>query len=289
MRHKIFYGTHLVILGLLVVLGWNTYTDAHQKDGLLRIYFLNVGQGDAIFIQAPNGNQVLIDGGPDSAVLSQLENVLPLYDRDLDMVIATHPDHDHIGGLFGVLEHYTVGTIVESLLLRDTGEFKRWQTVVTSEEAEVVEGIAGRKIDLGNEVTLTVLYPIESLQDQLIKKANNYSVVTMLHYRDLEVLLTGDIEALTERALLSSGILLDADVLKVPHHGSKTSSTLEFLQEVTPDAVVMQVGKGNTYGHPHPDVLKRLENLGIKQYRTDVDGRVELVSDGSHYTIRTEY
>lgn len=254
-----------------------------QGDGLLRVYFLDVGQGDGIFIDF-NGNQILIDGGPDNKVLQELGRVMPFNDRSIDLVVLTHPDADHINGLIEVLERYEIANILENFLEKhDTPTYQKWNELKT--EAVVAQAKQGQIIDLGDGAYLEVLYPVNLASDQ--SKTNNNSIVAKLIYGENELLLTGDIEAKIERELVGRGIDIDADFLKVPHHGSKTSTTEEFLNVVAPEAAFIQVGQDNRYGHPHPTVLERLDNRDIKYYRTDIDGTVELVLDGLNYFVNT--
>ena len=275
---------HFVVLLCLSVFAFSTHSTASQKDGLLKIHFFDVGQGDSIFIEAPNGNQVLIDGGPDNSVLSELAKVMPFYDRDIDVVVASHPHADHIMGLIGVLERYEVANVVGAKNKYVSPVFERWQRTVKEENSNEVEAMAGKVIDLGNEITLTILTPFKSYDGATLKNPHEANVTALLRYKSFQALLTGDMEMPLERQLLLNGLDISADILKVGHHGSKTSSGDSFLSSVSPEVAVIQVGK-NSYGHPTQEVLSRLENSGIKYYRTDLDGTVKVVSDGENYTI----
>lgn len=276
---------HLVIVLCLSIFALSTRSYTNQKDGLLKIYFFDVGQGDAIFIEAPNGSQVLIDGGPDNKVVQKLGEAMPFYDKEIDMVVLTHSDADHITGLIEVLERYEVENIVYSNIVRKSALYEAWQEAVAEEGANIIEPVAGKVIDLGSGVTLSMAHPGELLAGKVLEKTNNESVVIMLKYGEVETLLTGDIEARAERQIILSGTNLDADILKVAHHGSKTSTTEEFLYDVSPQVAVIQVGAKNRYGHPTPEVLKRLEEYDIKYYRTDIDGDIKIVSDGQSFQI----
>jgi len=278
---------HLVIILCLFVFAFSTYSIASQKDGLLKVYFLNIGQGDAIFIETPSGFQLLIDGGPGNKILSKLGEVMPFYDKNIDVVVASHPHADHIVGLIDVLNRYDVKNIVEAKESYNSSEFKAWLEVVKNENANNIEAVAGKVIDLGDGATLTILHPFESVADDNPKNPHDDVVVAMLKYGELEIMLTGDMEAKVERRLILEGFDLDSDVLKVGHHGSKTSTSEEFLSAVSPEIAVIQVGAKNRYGHPAPEVLNRLGNFGIKYYRNDVDGDIKLVSDGVDYHILT--
>ena len=279
--------THLVILLCLAVFAFSTHSIASQKDGLLKVHFLDIGQGDAIFIETPSGFQLLIDGGPGNQVLSKLGEVMPFYDKSIDLVVLTHPHFDHYAGLIEVLSRYDVDSILEAKEEDNTAGFSAWREAVKNEWTNQIEAVASRTINLGDETQLVVLYPKESLEGQNFKNPNDSSVVLMLKYKELEVLLTGDIETKGERAMLLDGINLDADVVKIAHHGSKTSSTEELLSAVSPEVAIIQVGEKNRYGHPSPEVLERLENYDIKYYRNDLDGDVKLISDGLNYQIIT--
>lgn len=275
--------SHLVILLCLLVFSFSTYSAASNKDGLLKVYFFDVGQGDAIFIETPNGNQVLIDGGPDSKVLQELAEVMPFYDRDIDLMVLTHPHADHVAGLINVLERYDVKNIVQAKENYNSPVVPAWLDAVKNEKSKETEAVAGKVIDLGNDVLLKIIYPKVSLEGQTVKNPNNSSVVMMLDYKDTEILLVGDIEAKVEKELSHAD--LEADILKIGHHGSKTSTTVNFLKNVNPVAAFIQVGEKNTYHHPSPEVIQRLENFGIKYYRTDLDGHVKVISDGQSFKI----
>ena len=252
---------------------------------MLKVYFFNVGQGDSIFIETPNGNQVLIDGGPDNAVLQKLGETMPFYDKDIDVVVLTHSDADHVTGLIEVLDRYEVENIIYSNVVRVSSLYGAWQEAVAKEESNIIDPVAGKIIDIGNGVSLSISNPSESLNGQVRDKTNDDSVVLMLKYGETEILLTGDIEAKTERRIILNGADLDSDILKVAHHGSKTSTIEEFLYEVSPQVAIIQVGAKNRYGHPTQEVLSRLENFGVKLYRTDVDGDIKIISDGKNYQV----
>ncbi len=276
---------HAVIILTLAGLALISFKAKAQYDGLLKIYILDIGQGDAIFIQAPDGNQVLIDGGPDSGVIDRLAEIIPPTDRSIDAVIVSHPHADHIGGLPAVLDQYDIGVVVEASENYDSSIFRTWHQAVDAEGAQKVEAIAGTTLNLGQEVTLTVLNPFESASGVTTKSPHDYNVTLMLRYGQTEMLLTGDMEADVEQKLIANGINLDADILKVGHHGSKTSTSSAFLKAVTPEIAVISVGAKNRYGHPHPTTLQRLEDFKIPYYRTDTDGTITITSDGDRFII----
>lgn len=285
MSFKRFSIIHIVVVLCLVVFAYATYSAAFQKDGLLKVYFLDVGQGDAMFIEAPNGNQVLIDGGPDNKVLSELAEIMPFYDLDIDLISLSHPQEDHAAGLVEVLKKYDVKNILWAEGEYNSPIFGAWREAVKSENANEIDAVAGKMIDLGSGVILTVLFPINSMAGTFVKNPNDNSVVVMLEYKGNRFLFTGDAEAAVERKLVGMGMDLKADVLKVGHHGSNTSTTDSFLSWIKPQVAVIEVGAKNRYGHPRKEVLDRLEKNGIKYYRIDMDGMVEIVSDGNSFQI----
>jgi competence protein ComEC len=287
MRTKTSYILYSGVLIILIVLAFSSVQSAGLRDGLLRIYFFNVGQGDAIFIQAPNGNQVLIDGGPDGSVIERLQEVMPLHDRSIDAVIASHPHSDHIAGLADVFASYDVAAVVQGGEDYDSATFKKWSAANEQEGVREVEGRLGKTLDLGSGVVLTVIYPVESFSGATLKDPHEANVTILLKYGEFELLLTGDMESDAEQLLIDAGAPLDVDVLKVGHHGSKTSTSASFLMATSPQTAVISVGAKNTYGHPAPSVLGRLENFGIKYYRTDTDGSIRLTTDGERYVMET--
>ena len=243
-------------------------------DGFLHVYFLDVGQGDAIFIKTPDGKQILVDGGPNNDVVQKLGRLMPFYDRKLDVIVITHTDADHITGLVQLLERYDVDLIVRSNIDCGTSLCLALEEEINKKDALVWTVETGDEIDLGYGVLMDILYPFDKeYQD---KKVNNNSVIAKLVSNGNSLLLTGDIESKVEKKLSFSGLDISADFLKLAHHGSKTSTTEEFLNLVSPSLAFINVGF-NRYGHPSIEVLERLEKRGIKYYRTDKDGDIHLI------------
>jgi competence protein ComEC len=271
-------GVVVLVTGISI---WSTL-----PDGLLHVTFLDVGQGDAIFIRTPSGRQVLVDGGPSEAtLLSQLGRRMPFWDRTLDLVVLTHPDLDHLTGLLGALERYQAETVIWRDVPADSPATVRWLELLEVEGASVYQGEAGMRIALDEGLELTVLYPGPALPPAAAESANNASLVTRLEYGSASFLLPGDIEAVVEADLLREGLPLAATVLKVAHHGSCSSTGDPFLRAAAPAVAVISVGE-NDFGHPCDEVLARLADL--QPYRTDLAGTVELVSDGAQMWVRTE-
>jgi competence protein ComEC len=266
-----------VILLILAFFAWRML-----PDGRLHVVFLDVGQGDAIFIQTPSGRQVLVDGGPsETALLSQLGRQMPFWDRTLDVMVLTHPDSDHVTGLAPVLERYQVDTVVFREMEHTSEVYEYWLQLLAAEGATVYQGEAGLRLTLDEGLEMVVLHP----GTKLLEEANNNSVVTRLTYGDVSVLLPGDIEAVVEQQLVADGATLASTVLKAAHHGSCSSTTDEFLEMVDPEVVVISVGAENRFGHPCAEVLERLQELPV--YRTDEQGAIEVITDGAQVWVET--
>ncbi len=250
----------------------------NQPDGNLHVAFLDVGQGDAIFIQTPSGRQIVVDGGRYPSVLyQQLGQQMPFWDRKIDMVIATHPEADHISGLPGLFDRYEIGQLLTNGEIKETAVSEALNTAATNQGVTIRPVSAGEIIIIEDGVQLEVLNPPGLLAFQ---NSNQNSVAVRLTYADISILLTGDVEILAERAMIQSGRPLQSTVLKAGHHGSNTSSTMAFLNVVQPQIAVISSGQDNRFGHPHPEVLQRLAQVGAAVLRTDQLGTIELISDG---------
>lgn len=271
----------LAIAALLVWLALFTL-----PDGRLHVSFLDVGQGDSILIESPSGHQILVDGGPSpAAVTFALGEALPFWDRSLDLVVLTHPQEDHLGGLIGVLERYQVGLLLDSGEECATEACQRFWELVEVKEIPHREAEAGMRVELGGRMRIEVCHPPPELLQGTGSDSNNNSVVLKVAMERASLLLTGDIEEEGERVLLASGQPLRSLVLKAPHHGSATSLTARFLREVSPQLVVISVGE-NKFGHPSPETLAKLSSLTT--LRTDEEGTIEVVTDGERYWVVTE-
>ena len=265
---------------------------ASRPDSLLRVRIMDVGQGDAILVQAPSGTRTLIDGGagPGTGV-DGLGRALPFWDRRLDMVVLTHADLDHFGGLTEVVRRYEVELVVENGLPSDGALFMAWRQELSKSDApELMTAVRGQRIDLGGGALLEVLAPPP---EQIIGSGsadNNNGVVLRLVYGQVSFLLAADIEAETEKELVASGVDLKSAVLKVAHHGSRTSTTPSFLRAVSPAAAVVSAGAENPFGHPHADVIERLDAMPSSDhtYVTSEHGDVEFTTDGRRLWATTQ-
>jgi competence protein ComEC len=260
-------------------------------DGRLHVYFFDVGQGDSILVVSPAGRQVLVDGGPGTqSAVRALAGPLAPWDRSLDLVVLTHPDADHAQGLLEVLERMDVGAVLQGVEDPASPVSPPWQSALGRRGIPALAVTEGHTVDLGEGLTLEVLNPPGQAFQGTGADRNNNGVVLRLVYGDASLMLMGDIEAPGEERLLRRPQELAADVLKVAHHGSRTSTTPEFLRAVNPSLAVVSVGASNRYGHPHPQVVERLQaQVGAGGLlRTDQQGTVEVISDGQGIWYRTQ-
>ena len=259
-------------------------TSAHPN--MLRVTFFEIDRGHMTLIETPAGNRVLIDGGRDvEEAVRTLESHLPFWDRSLDLVLLTHPDVDHVGGLQAVMERLDVGILMESPVDHQSQTYAAWRTIADAHPNRTVAD-PGQVVALDRGIALHVLL---ARRDGVDLSINDASVVTKLTYGDVSVLLPGDISRVSEHSLLESGADLRSTVLQVPHHGSDSSSTGAFLQAVDPAFAIVQVGNRNPFGHPSPEVMSRL-SATVPEHQVLVTreaGTVTLESDGERLWVTT--
>ena len=264
------------------------YAETPHSSGILTFAVLDIGQGDALYIESPAGVQVVVDGGPDDSLLRALPAVMPALDRSLDAIIETHPDSDHIGGFSGLLNRYEVGVFISPGIPKDTATAKKLEQRVDEKKIPRVIARRGMSLDLGDGARLDILYPDRDVSTLPGSRANEGCIVAKLVYKNTSALLACDAPALTEVRLLQiAPEELESDILKVPHHGSKYSSTEAFIDAVHPAAAVISVGK-NSYGHPTNQTLDRLAARDIEVLRTDEKGTIVCKSDGAKFSCASE-
>jgi competence protein ComEC len=275
------------VVALLLVI-----TVASRPDGLLHLTVLDIGQGDAILVEAPDGSTMLIDGGPDPELtLRRMGANLPFFARRIDVLVLSHPHQDHVAGLVDVLDRFRVGAIIHAGIPFENAAYDRLLADAAAAGVPVVLARSGQTLDLGGSTLATVLYPTTADAAMPLPEGdiNNGSVVLRLEMRGFSALLTGDAEAPVEGALVSRGLLSPVDVLKVGHHGSTSSTTPALLDATGPSVAIISSGEGNEYGHPAPETLSALESRpGTVVFRTDLQGDVEVVTDGSTLRVRTD-
>jgi competence protein ComEC len=276
-------------IAVVTLLTVSLATVASGPDGRLHVTVLDVGQGDAILIEAPGGETALVDGGPDpDRTLREVGRSLPFHRRRIDVVILTHPHLDHYGGLAEVLRRYEVGVLVEGGRPPESGPHRALLAAAAAEPGgQAVTAEAGQRFPLG-AVTLEILFPSPADVAAPLPEddVNNASIVVVLRYGGFDALLTGDAEAPIEALLADRGLLGPVEVLKVGHHGSDSSTTPPFVALTKPAVAVISLGADNSYGHPHRSTLEHLAAVpGIRIFRTDLDGRVEVVTDGRTFRV----
>jgi competence protein ComEC len=266
---KIIYSLILFLLVLTLVLGWIIYYSQSSKN--LKVIFLDVGQGDAILIEQGN-QQMLIDGGRNGRLLMEkLGKYIPFWDRQIEVVVETHPDADHIGGLLDVFKNYEIKKVIKTKAESDSQTFKTLEESIRSEDSENVEAMKGVKISLADNAFAEVVYPYGPILNSKADNTNENSVSIVLNYGENKFFLGGDLPAEQEDSLNLGKI----NFLKVSHHGSKYSTSEKFLEMIKPDEAIISVGKNNTYGHPAEEILERLKQDNIKVSRTDDSGDIE--------------
>lgn len=257
----------------------------------LTVTVLDVGQGAAVLVITPDGRTLLADSGRSASRADEV--ILPyLAERNIDRIdylVGTNPDQDHIGGMPALLETIEVGAWVDPVVPSTNQTYARALELVEQRGLTTIQARRGDTLDLGEGVTVEILWPVDPLMmDGSEVSRNDNSIVLQLTYGDVSFLIPGDIEADAEEALveMEENEELRSDVLIIPHHGSRTSSTADFLDVVSPDVAIIPVGLDNQYGHPHDEVLQRLTFRDIDIYRTDLDGAVEVITDGDNYRVQ---
>lgn len=249
------------------------------KTSTLEVSFLDVGQGDAILIEGPTGIQMLVDGGRDRSVLRELGKRMGPLDRSIDVVVETHPDADHIGGLAGVFKSYRVETFIEPGIPNDTAPTRALEDAVAYEPIlHPVIARQGMRLHLGGGAYADILFPDRDVEEV---ETNTGSIIMRVVYGDTSFMLTGDAPSSIEEWLVRLyGKSLASDILKAGHHGSRTSSSGLFLSVVNPEVVVISAGKDNSYGHPHQEVLQNIASSGAAMLSTFDQGAITFSSDG---------
>lgn len=279
------YKNRIIVVGILLVavevfVYWQIFAADFQNQNL-RLYFLDVGQGDSEFIELPGGVQILIDGGPPNGkILEELGEILPAHDRYLDLVIVSHPQLDHFAGLVEVLKRYRVGLLIHNGRSGLASPFNALKEAIGENNVKTLRLAAGDEIRYLDSI-INILSPDSTLVGD--RELNDTSLVLELNSKNTKSLFTGDIGPKAEN-YLTNLLTYEVNILKVAHHGSKFSSSANFLNAVRPELAIIEVGK-NSYGHPTPETLSRLNAVGAKIYRTDQDGTVKLVIDGENIKI----
>ncbi len=281
-KYKIqFFLGLLIVIAIGVWAGFFAESEGDKSAGL-KVYFLDVGQGDGEYIKLPNGQDILIDGGPDDKVLSELGEVMDFGDKEINLVVLTHPHADHISGLVDVLNRYKVDEIWESGVLHPSAVYDTFKNKIKENNINDKFVVNGEVKNFGR-IKFTVLYPLTSLKNKKIDNVNNASVITRLDDNRISFLFMGDAEIDAQKQILSS--ISKVTVVKVAHHGSINGLIEDFYKITRPAVAIIEVGKNNTYGHPKSATLNLLKRYAIQIYRTDQNGTIEIDSDGISYNV----
>jgi len=257
----------LIFFGLLAFREWRL-----GPDGNLRLHFLSVGQGDSTLVILPSGQKIMIDGGPDWSALAEAGEKIPFLDRRIDLLVLSHPDKDHMLSFPEFLRRYEIGAILLAGVKDSNPRYLEILALSREKNIPVIIKKAGETLSLPDQVSLSLIWPPKHLPKTFGSDANEASLVMLFKWHDHRVLFTGDIDQKVETALVAAKADLKADILKIAHHGSRMSSATGFLVAVNPSLALISVGSDNTYGHPHPSIINRLNKLDIPVHRTDLSG-----------------
>lgn len=271
-----------ITLGLFCVLTFVLAGISSGSPGRLEVHFLDIGQGDSIYIRTPSGKDMLIDAGRSASVLRRLSEVMPWQDRSIDVLVETHPDADHIGGFPPILERYTIGAFIEPGIESSNAIDDEVHRILSEKGIVPIIARRGMSVDFRDGTVFSILFPdgdVSGLDDP-----NDASVIGRLVYGSTSVMLTGDAPKSSENLLVSlDGTRLKSDILKAGHHGSRTSSGEAFVRVVNPSYVIFSVGKDNTYHHPNEAVVELFKRFGVEALRTDGLGTIRFESDGRSF------
>ncbi len=266
---------HLIVFLIAFIFLSHSFLN-RLPNGKLKIHFLDIGQGDSILIQTPYLQNILIDGGPDQKVLEELSQTMSYVIDDIDLLILSHPHLDHIGGLVDVLKRYQVKKILVSAVNYKNVFYEEFLKEINNQNIDIEIAESKKDFIIAPNLFLDLIYPIHNIAGKNFENVNNASIVFKLIYKNNRILFVGDCELECEDKILSANFDLSADILKVGHHGSRTSSSLDFLNAVKPKIAIIQSGKDNQFGHPHEETLEKFKKLGIDLKRNDLDGRINL-------------
>ncbi|HEV7424523.1 MAG TPA: ComEC/Rec2 family competence protein [Candidatus Paceibacterota bacterium] len=278
------YSLLVFILILAASIMYLFYLDLRSSTKDLTFAMLDIGQGDGLFIQSPTGTQIMFDAGPAHSVLGPLSRVMSPFDKSIDAIVITNPDADHIGGFLDILKNYKVGRVFEPGTFNDSKTYQNLEAEIKRQNIPDILVERGMRLNIGGGAVIDILFPD---RDVSLWTSNDGSVVAKLFYGKTSVMLTGDATALTEKIVLSenSATQVQSTILKVGHHGSRTSTSRELVQAVAPTYAMISDGRNNKYGHPHQETLDTLVSFGAKILRTDLLGTIVMKSDGQKETF----
>ncbi|MBU0648314.1 hypothetical protein KJ855_03995 [Patescibacteria group bacterium] len=264
----------LLVLVFLNIVCWSHYY-LHRQTPKNTITFFDIGQGDSFLIQTRHNTQILIDGGPDNTILSHLSDSIPFYDKTIELSILTHPHEDHLNGILYTNDYYRIEKTIFNKIPYDNSTFDSFKKEITNQNISFSPGQAGQRIIIDNQYYLDILYPFNNYNANDSLDINDQSIALKLTSPHASILFLADLSSDIEQKLIDKyGDLLDIDIIKIGHHGSKYSTSKLLLQTTTPDIAVISCGENNKYGHPHTETIDLLNQYHIKILRTDVEGNI---------------
>lgn len=283
---KTYFRWYFLLVLIVIAIFLFSVVFGHKKQGVLTFAVLDIGQGDALYIESPTGTQVIVDGGPGNNLLKALPKVMPFYDRSVDMIVVTNPDSDHYEGFIKFLDKYKVEKVLEPGTTNAYPAYAVFENKVKQKNISKTIARRGQEIDLGGGAYLQILFPDRNVSEV---SPNTGSIVMKLIYGDTSVMLQGDSISNIEQYLLElDGDYLKSDIFKAGHHGSRTSSVEEYVAKVSPKWTVISSGKNNSYGHPHKETLATMKKLQIPTYDTCNNGTIVFESDGKIFVLKNK-
>jgi competence protein ComEC len=273
---------HLVVF-LVVICQLVFNIIENDGDGLMYLHMLDVGQGDAFLLQTVDNKYILIDGGPSSNLIDVMADYMPFWQKRLDLVIATHGDSDHIGGLVELGERYDIDDFIYNGESKNTLIYEELMRNINLNGVDISIAQSGEEIRVGCCMEIDILWP-DSIN---IEDSNDRSVSVIARYKDFDIYMAGDLGYKYEEKI-SNNLGVDIEVMKLSHHGSRTSTSSKVIDNINPQITLISAGKDNKFGHPHKEVIDLLDKNNIIQYRTDIQGTVSIKSDGSNYGVDIE-
>lgn len=278
--NKIKLKKYLFFIGIILIIFYFLITyQTSKKNNNLEVSFIDSGQADAIFIKTPNQKNIIIDFGSEQG-LKQLEKEIEWWNKQIDLIIITHPHDDHITGLLPIIKKYKIKQIMYNGLDYESNVYNELLNLITEYNIPLLLPNYNQIINIEPDCFLNIIYPITSFYQQTIDNINNSSIVSRLVCNNSSFLFMGDVETKIENEILATNLNIKSDVIKISHHGSVTASSEKFLEKVDPKIAIIMVGKNNNFNHPSLRLIKRLDKLNIKLFRTDQDGTIKIISDG---------
>jgi competence protein ComEC len=280
-KHSLWYAVVMLLFANVFI--WQSSFE-RPRDGKLTVAMLDIGQGDAIYIEGPTGVNMIVDGGPTSKIVTELPKVMPFGERKIDAIVVTNPDSDHYAGFLDVLKKYDVGLMFEPGTHAGGATYSILKKEAAAENIPILLAKRGMKFDMGGGAMITVLFPDRDVSNF---STNDGSIIMRLDYGSTSVMFTGDTTKIIEAYMVNHYPEdLPATVLKVAHHGSKTSSYPAFVEAVSPKYAIMSLAAHNTYGFPHKPTLDTLSKFNVELHRTDLESTIIMHSDGKNFTFQ---